>query len=119
MRGPFLFIGERRSDLAVRMGVTWEDGRLAAKQLFDGLTANGIDPKKHCEFINYFEWTDMPQRLNWWINRKYELVAMGRKVEAELLKHAIKHIAIVHPASRGTIRKKANYIAHIKEKLAA
>jgi len=39
-----LFVGEKRSDTAKRMGVTWEDGRLATKQLFDALRDNGVDP---------------------------------------------------------------------------
>lgn len=29
-----MFVGERRSQSAIRMDVPWEDGRLAAKQLF-------------------------------------------------------------------------------------
>ena len=28
----YLFVGEKRSELAIKMGVTWKDGRLAAKQ---------------------------------------------------------------------------------------
>lgn len=34
-----VFVGERRSPAAIRMGVRWPDGRLAAKQLFDALRA--------------------------------------------------------------------------------
>lgn len=36
----FLFVGERPSPKAATMGVTWRDGRLAAKQLFDALVAS-------------------------------------------------------------------------------
>ena len=116
MKGPFLFVGEQRSDLAVRMGVTWEDGRLAAKQLFDGLIANGIDPKKQ-KYANVFEQAGRLKIDCYRSGKKFKIVGMGRKVQAELIKMGIDHIAIVHPASRGTIRKKENYIAHIKQKL--
>ena len=37
-----LFVGENRSHLAKKMNVTWKDGRLAAKQLFDALDAIGF-----------------------------------------------------------------------------
>lgn len=49
-----MFVGERRSQSAIRMGVHWEDGRLAAKQLFDALLALGIDPQR-CEFVHWWE----------------------------------------------------------------
>jgi hypothetical protein len=34
-----VFVGERRSSRAIQMKVTWQDGRLAAKVLFEALTA--------------------------------------------------------------------------------
>ena len=34
-----LFVVEKRSPSAIRMGVTWEDKRLASKQLFDAFEA--------------------------------------------------------------------------------
>jgi hypothetical protein len=124
MANKFLFIGEKRSDLAIKMNVRWEDGRLAAKQLFDALFFCGINPK-HCKFINLFE----PLRDQgicydshlFWINalsvNQFIPVAMGNKVSKQLNKMGVKHIKIVHPAAKGLIRKKENYINHVKDKL--
>jgi hypothetical protein len=50
-----IFVGECRSLTAQRRGWTWRDGRLAAKPLFEALTAMGINPTLH-EFMNL--WTD-------------------------------------------------------------
>ena len=49
-----IFVGEEPSQTAIRMGVTWKDGRLAGKQLFDAFEANGFDPGK-AFFINLFK----------------------------------------------------------------
>lgn len=107
----YLFVGERRSDRAKEMGVRWSDGRLAAKQLFDALIKCGIDPKEH-EFTNWFEGGKRKTR-EW----PYLIVAMGKKVQRALTNEGIIHTAIVHPAARGTIRKKDNYARHIQRKL--
>lgn len=108
----YLFVGEKRSELAIKMNVTWIDGRLAAKQLFDALKENNINPQDHY-FTNWFE------RGTKTSVREFPgvVVAMGNKVANALSKAKIKHIKIVHPAARGSIRKKENYFAHIKEKL--
>jgi hypothetical protein len=122
----YLFIGEDRSEKAIQMNVRWENGRLAAKQLFDALDANGIN-KEDCRFVNLFE----PLRQQGIMKRSHRLwiltmqmngftpVAMGNKVSKRLTDLKIKHIKIVHPAAKGTIRRKENYINHIKEHLAA
>ena len=44
-------------------------------------------------------------------------VAMGRKVEREMIKNGIKHMYIHHPAARGKIRIIENYKQHVKEQL--
>lgn len=108
----YLFVGEKRSELAIRMGVTWLDGRLAAKQLFDALRANGINPLDH-SFTNWFEYGNKTLVKNF----DGVVVGMGNKVQLALTKAKIKHIAIYHPATRGAIRKKELYFAHIKERL--
>lgn len=107
-----LFVGEKRSEKAVKMGVRWEDGKLAAKQLFDALKANGIDPST-CKFINWFE-KGTKNKI-----KSYDGVVfgMGRKVQEALAKSGVEHIPIVHPAARGKIRKKERYTEHIKEVL--
>lgn len=111
----FLFIGEKPSDKAITMGVKWEDGRLAAKQLFDALIANDINPKEH-KFLNAFVGSDQPNIFRSY--GSYNFVAMGNKVAKWLTDNGLDDfIKIVHPAARGTIRLKENYIKHIKEKL--
>jgi protein-tyrosine-phosphatase len=102
-----LFVGEERSETAKKRGWTWETGHLAAKQLFDALKANGINPEEH-KYTNIFE-EELPEAE--------VIVGMGKKVQKELVKRGIVYIGIVHPAARGKIRKKENYINHIKETL--
>jgi hypothetical protein len=108
----YLFIGEERSPKAIQMGVTWEDGRLAAKQLFDALRSAGIDPEA-CTFTNIFESPDLDQIRS----HPGTVVAMGRRVERELKRLGVPHLFIYHPATRGTIRKKENYCKHVQEHL--
>lgn len=96
------------------MGVTWSDGRLAAKQLFDALDALGIRPEQRA-FVNWFE-TGGPARVRQ-LAADYTLVAMGRKVQAALDAVGITYIALIHPAARGRIRRKEIYAAHVAQAL--
>jgi len=107
----YLFVGEKRSELAKKMKVTWTDGRLAAKQLFDAFVYCGIDPEKQ-EFCNWFEGGKTKVR-----SYNGTIVAMGKKVSDALTKEKINHIYIVHPAARGKIRKKELYFQHVKQAL--
>jgi len=107
-----LFVGEKRSNLAIKMGVTWEDGRLAAKQLFDALDYCGINPKEQ-EFCNWFERGGKSKVRNY----KGVVVGMGNKVSKALTKDGIKHLFIYHPATRGIIRTKMLYCKHVKNGL--
>ncbi len=108
-----LFVGEKRSKLAKKMKVTWKDGRLAAKQLFDALKYCGIDPKD-VEFRNYFE-KGGPAFVK---SYNGPIIAMGDKVSKALTMAGIEHYFIYHPAARGTIRKKEIYCEHVKTNLA-
>jgi len=112
----YLFVGEKRSELAIKMGVTWKDGRLAAKQLFDALDYSGIDPSV-CKFTNIFENPDINLIQHYSDKSCKRVVAMGHKVRKELEKQGIPHIFIYHPATRGKIRKKELYCEHVKNKL--
>lgn len=120
-----LFVGECRSLTAIRNGWRWQDGRLAAKTLFDALRALGIDPEAH-EFVNL--WTDPPAapRITW--HRKARLrataslgekiiVALGKKVSDKLAELKVDHVALIHPAARGRIRGRGRYARHVAEKL--
>lgn len=107
----YLFVGERRSNTAIRMNVTWVDKRLAAAHLskaVENIEINWND----CAFLNVFE--DDIQDIQ---KFKGVIVAMGRKVERELKKHGIKHEFIYHPATRGEVRNIEKYKTHVKERI--
>jgi hypothetical protein len=95
---------------------SWEDGRLAAKQLFDALHEIGILPER-CFFLNWFD-LRRRKRLRELIAQGYKVIGMGLKVQLALDKSGIEHIGIIHPAARGKIRRKENYTAHIRQRLA-
>jgi Fe-S-cluster formation regulator IscX/YfhJ len=112
-------VGEEPSNTAKKNNWSWEDGRLAAKQLFDALIAHGIDPKSQL-FTNLFEedyLNESLERIESAILEGFIIVAMGRKTDLELSKRKIKHLRIVHPAARGKIRNKSCYQKHISESL--
>jgi hypothetical protein len=120
----YFFLGERPSRTALARGVTWRDGRLAAKQLFDALTHCGISPAQ-CRFDNIFLPDLAKERRKPWLRRTLvramrrgeTLVAMGQKVARVLQEIGVPHTTIVHPAARGKIRGKAVYAAHVQERL--
>lgn len=107
----FLFVGEERSNTAIRMGVTWKDRRLAAAHLSKATDALGMDWDK-LTFKNVFE-DDIKEIKDF----NGIVVAMGRKVERQLKKEGVKHEYIHHPAARGKIRIIENYKAHVKEQI--
>lgn len=115
MKHHLIFIGERRSQRAKLLGVRWQDGALAAKPLFEALRFCGIDPLE-CTFVNWFdECCHTSVRVAASLGVK--VIAMGRKVEKALTNSKIPHIALIHPAARGKIRKRELYIAHVAERL--
>jgi hypothetical protein len=122
-----LFVGECRSITAQRKGWTWKDGRLAAKPLFEALAAMGVDPADH-GYTNL--WADQlsgeagspisPFKIGWLRRQLGDgrvVVALGKRVSTELAKRGIDHVALVHPAARGKIRKRERYVRHVREKL--
>jgi hypothetical protein len=126
----FLFVGEKPSETAFRRGLTWEDGSLAAKTLFDALDAAGID-RTDCAFVNLYG--DHPQatvghisleaagrlRVIASVAKIVTVVAMGRQVENRLRVASVPHLYIVHPAARGAIREKTVYQQHVADVLKA
>lgn len=126
-----MFVGECRSLTAQRKGWTWADGRLAAKPLFEALQAMGVDPSRH-EYANL--WTDNAagttignrnpgilggtiQRIRARLSQGSVIVALGKRVSHELARRGIVHVALVHPAARGAIRKRERYHAHVADRL--
>lgn len=131
MTAHLLFVGECRSITAQRKGWTWADGRLAAKPLFEALAAMGVDPARH-EYANL--WTDNMsgttmndrhpgilgttiQRIKARMAHGGIVVALGKRVSLELARRGIVHVALVHPAARGAIRKRERYHAHVADTL--
>lgn len=120
----YAFIGEKRSTTAIRLGVTWEDGRLAAKTLHEALVSAGIDPTAQ-RFLNLFADGEglvlnaaslaEAKRLR---EAGVQLVALGRLVQRELDRAGLSYLALVHPAARGAIRKTEHYRAHVASVLA-
>lgn len=124
MATKLIFVGECRSLTAKRKNWTWKDGRLAAKPLFEALNAMGVDPAAH-EYMNL--WTDSAPPVVPWqrvaklrVLASYDdhvIVALGKRVSGELVKRGVDHVAIVHPAARGRIRKRERYIEHVADTL--
>ena len=130
-RFPFLFVGERRSTAAIRLGVRWEDGRLAARTLHAALRSAGLDPAAQV-YANLFA-DPAPgadaapfivagairAQLHAAASIGVPLVALGRRVEAALARNGLPHRALIHPAARGAIRRRDRYQAHVAAVLAA
>ena len=120
-----LFIGERQSHLAKTLDATWQNGKLAAKQLHDALRALNIDPAAQ-RYVNlwsrpgtgpikdYVEVSALVYIAES-IAMGYTIIGMGQLVSRELSRRSITHLLIVHPAARGAIRKKERYAAHLAD----
>lgn len=120
----FLFVGERPSRQAVKIGATWQNGRLAGKQLHDALRALHIDPGAH-DYMNIWRWPersvlDGPDEAESIVRIRQQhehgrtVVGMGALVCAVLRREGIPHLQLIHPAARGAIRKKERYTAHVR-----
>lgn len=113
----FLFVGENRSSTAQRKGYTWEDcpdeGVLCAKKLFSALRKAGIEPREH-DFTNAWDDNGSPQEID--VQGKI-VVAMGQKVQDELIRRGIIFIPIVHPAARGVWCRPREYAMMIDKTL--
>jgi hypothetical protein len=131
-RKLYTFVGECRSPTAIRKDWVWTDGRLAAAPLFEALHAMGIEPGEQ-EFVNLYKdpplnragkYKHAPVVDEWVVGALLKsllgvrvVVALGARVSTELIKRGVDHVAMVHPAARGRIRKRSRYIAHVRERL--
>lgn len=113
----YLFIGEKRSNKAIAMSVTWESEALAAIPLFEALRKCGIDPRKQV-FRNAYKDGDglaiCEQTMRLAQQGRFNVVALGQIAHNALVLHGIEHLVLTHPAARGKIRKRARYIQHVK-----
>src|SRR4051812_47559583 len=108
-----VFVGERRSARASRLGSTRLSGQLAGKTLYEALRAAGIAPER-CVFVNVLH--DDPRDGQPCGNAQLALrslaragatvVALGPHVQAMLRRGGIGYIPLTHPAARGAIRKR-------------
>ena len=117
----YLFVGEKRSPLARKMNVTWEDGRLGAKHLFAALDHIGLEVS-NCHFKNVYREILSENIVNKTAVREIKrfdgvVVAMGRKVERVLKNEGIEHEFIYHPATRGEVRNINKYCKHVESQL--
>ena len=118
----YVFVGESRSKLAIRKGVYWLDGRLAAKPPHDALRYVGLVPEDQV-FLNVFQ--DDSTRISpisiacikTWSYVGFPIVAMGKRAQQILRMNDIEHLKLVHPAARGSIRKSERYREHVREVL--
>jgi len=111
-----LFVGEKRSPKARKMGVTWKDGRLSGKHLLTAIERANLDIA-NCDFMNVYREIldrDVVNKNALAIINNFDgvVVAMGRKVERVLKNASIEHEFIYHPATRGEVRNIDKYCEH-------
>lgn len=116
-----LFVGEKRSPLARKMGVTWKDGRLSGKHLITAIKRANLEVS-NCHFKNVFREILANDIVNKTALREIKrfdgvVVAMGRKVERVLKNASIEHEFIYHPATRGEVRNIDKYCEHFRNNL--
>ena len=115
----YVFVGQCRSERAIRMGVHWEDGRLAGKTLHDALRSAGLDPLEQT-YLNLYR-DDDPQVIDLAALTQVRaladagavIVGLGKVVQAALARADLAHLPLVHPAARGTIRARSAYRDHV------
>jgi plasmid stabilization system protein ParE len=112
MSARYVFVGERPSPKAARIGATWQNGRMAARTLHAALEEIGERPglgptrERLAPGVLAVVLEEM--------ERGAVVVALGRLVERELQRRAIPHRPMVHPAARGKIRKRERYVEHVR-----
>ncbi len=112
-----VFVGERRSLRAIQMNVTWQDGRLAAKVLFEALAALKITEDVYVVVnayrddgsldVSIMEGVQTLQGQGWLV------IGMGKKAQQALTLFGIPHRPMIHPAAGGKIRRRELYHAHV------
>src|ERR671933_230064 len=125
-RRLFLFVGERPSMRAVRMGVTWSDGALAGATLFDALRNLSLDPSRQ-RYRNLYtspvrgaatdreDEREAIAEIKRAQERGLTVVGMGRIVQRALTRAGIPHLQLRHPAARGRERLRARYQSHARD----
>ena len=124
----FFFIGERPSNRAFEMDVTWRDGALVAATLFDALRNINLDPCRQ-HYKNLYTSpvrgaaTDAADErravkaARRAVRRGLMIVGMGRIVHRVLTREGILHLQLRHPAARGLGRRRDLFRTHTREVL--
>lgn len=114
-----LFVGEQRSPRAKQLGVTWEDVALCSKTLRDALHSAGVPASASIRFLNLWDddGVEVLAEVKAFLLKAdaegWTVIGLGQKVQARLIASLIPHVPMIHPAARGTIRKRENYAAHV------
>jgi hypothetical protein len=111
------------------MGVSWEDGRLAARTLHAARRAAGLDPARQRSLDLFADdpadggpdpaRLALPRHRTARARPRAAVVALGRRVQRALAEAGIPHRALIHPAARGAIRRRDRYRAHVAAVLGA
>ena len=127
-QSQFFFVGERPSNRALEMKVTWRNGALAATTLFDALRTLDIDPHQQ-RYRNLYASpvrgaaTDHAderrsvEAVKCSRQRGLIVLGMGRIVQRVLTREGVRHLQLQHPAARGRCRLRALYRADVREVL--
>lgn len=114
---PFLFVGERRSQMAVRRGYSWPDQRLSGRTLAEALAACSIALEQYTCINVYTDEGVLDRQALVSIRTLHAagwiVIGLGRVVQRALTVAGIPHHAMIHPAARGRIRKREAYQQHV------
>jgi hypothetical protein len=114
----YIFVGEKRSENAIKHGYTWQHGKSTAKFLFDALRTVGIDPGEQFFCNLYFDDGTLDGTMvEYLTGTDLKVVGMGKKVQKTLEDYLIPYIGIVHPAARGKYKQRETYALHLRERL--
>src|SRR5579871_3979508 len=111
----FLFVGDRPSLRAEQIGATLQNGKLSGKTLRQALIDLNLDPDAHVYLNLYARSQALEDRaaeeaacakIQGFATEGYVVIGLGRLVSSRLSARAIPHLRMIHPAARGTIRRR-------------
>ena len=103
------------------MQVTWQDGWLAAKVLFEALAALGMTEESVLCSTAYRDDGSLDVSIMGGVQvlhaQGWLIVGMGKRAQKAHRLFGIPHWQMIHPATRGKIRRREAYHAHVSEVL--
>ena len=115
-----LFVGEKRSQRAIDLGYSWDDGRLAGCTLLAALEACGYSRTiRDFKIVNAYldngsentQARDLARTLH---GKGWLVIGMGHAAQHMLDVWRVPYRPMIHPAARGAIRKRERYHAHVR-----